>query len=559
MPAWLRRWWGAIPAALVLALVWPEHGFVPIWDGRVYFDCVVDAARSGWSVSALRCGGHHSQLTMAWLALSQLGDPGNTTRLLLANVLLAWGALWAFHAILLVLWPSEERAVERALLTTTLAVHPLALASLVQLNSDYGVYVFLLMCLAFFWRDQRWLAAAAGLVLCFSKETGALVYAVLVATLVTERAVRVARADRARSDAVPKRASASVALGSLVQAARALAPAFAPLAVYAAFLAWWANTQASYVVWNQGMHERPLAGMRWFDLDDPIFRSYAAIIFVLGFAWVPTTAIVAALGQRLVAGWRRGRTSESAIVQAPSTTADGHRAILAILAVVLTYALTVYRTWSFPRYFLVLLPVLLICALMSLDALKTPTRVRRLLLASYALVLFGSVRASFDPVSRLLFGTWSLGRAEVYHVSRLSHDFRVRDADHLAYNLQFTGFHHALNVAFAALAPTESTTVVFPATNRWGLWSPLEAGSYRRVGGGAGTVRPRYADEVMVAALREQAPRELWLVQQPNDAASSALTVLHRRYVDAAAAQYSAQNVTIQLLHLVRREAQVIP
>lgn len=554
---WLRRGWGIIPAALVLALVWPERGFVPIWDGRVYFDCVVEAARSGFSVSALRCGGHHSQLTMAWLALSQLGDPGNTTHLLLANVLLAWGALWAFHAILFALWPSEERVVERALLTTALAVHPLALASLVQLNSDYGVFVFFLVCLAFFWREQRWLAAAAGLVLCFSKETGALVYAVLVAALVTERVVRVARGDLA--GVVQGRSSAPAPLGAYFKSAGALAPAFIPLAVYAAFLAWWAGTQSSYIVWNQGMHERPLAGVRWFDLDDPVFQSYAAIIFVLGFAWVPTTAIVVALGQRLIAGWRRGRMSKTAIAGAPFATAAGHRATIACVAVVLTYALTVYRTWSFPRYFLVLVPILLICALISLDALKTPTRARRLLLASYALVLFGSVRASFDPVSRLLFGTWSLGRAEVYHVSRLSRDFRVRDADHLAYNLQFTGFHHALNAAFAALAPTESTTVVFPATNRWGLWSSLEAASYRRVGGGAGTVRPRYADEVMVAALREQAPRELWLVQQPNDADSGALTALHRRYVDAGAAQYSAQNVTIQLLHLVRREAQVIP
>jgi hypothetical protein len=542
-----------LPAALVLALVWPERGFVPIWDGRVYLDCVVDAARFGFSLTALRCGGHHAQLTMGYLALSQLGDPGNTTRLLLANVVLAWGALWAFHAILQEIWPGEGRAVDRALLTIALAVHPLMLASLVQLNTDFGVFVFFLLALALLWRAQRWLGAAAGLMLCFSKETGALAYAVLLATLFVGAATGTAfrgRDESTRGRAPERTARLATRLATrLAGAARSLGPALLPLVVYAAFLAWWSATQPSDVVWNREPNTSPMAGLRWFDLYDPVFRSYAAIIFVLGFAWVPSLVSAAALGR-----WLLGTR-----VSGGRTRVAARTATIVGLTALLTYTLTVYRSWSFPRYFLVLMPLLLLCAALALDALGAGTRTRRIAIGAYALLLVASVRSSFDPVSRALFGTWSLGDATVYHVSRLTADFRVKDADHLAYDLQFTGFHHALNAAFAVLAPTESTTVVFPATNRWGLWSDLDRASHERVARRDGTVRPRYADEVMIATLRENAPRDLWLVEQPNDADSSARHMLHRRYGDADSARYSARGVTIRLSHLVRRPAPVIP
>ncbi|MBI3504329.1 MAG: hypothetical protein HY059_05765 [Proteobacteria bacterium] len=541
-----RRWWGIVPAALTLALVWPERGFVPIWDGRVYLDCVVDAARTGLSVTSLRCGGHHAQLTMGFLALSQLGDPGNTTRLLLANVLLAWAALWAFHAILAVLWPGDARTLDRALLTTVLAVHPLMLASLVQLNTDFGAFVFFLLAMALLWRGERWLGAAAGLMLCFSKETGALAYAVLVATLGVARALGPAAAPGAPSERSFENGRLCARIAG---AARQLWPAALPLVAYAAFLGWWAVAEPTGVVWNRDVNEAPLAGLRWFDLYDPVFRSYVAIIFVLGFAWVPSLVSAVALGR-----WVRGaRAAGGARLVRPEA------ATIVALTALLTYLLTVYRTWSFPRYFLVLMPLLLLCAALGLDTLGAAARTRRVAIGAYALLLLASVRASFDPVSRALFGRWSLGDARVYHVSRLTRDFRVTDADQLAYNLQFTAFHDAQNAAFAALAPTEATTIVFPAANRWGLWSDLDPATHQRVARRDGVVRPRYADEIMIAAMRDRAPRDLWLVEQPNDPDSSALTVLHRRYADADSARYAARGLTIGLRHLVRRESSVVP
>jgi hypothetical protein len=389
---------------------------------------------------------------------------------------------------------------------------------------------------ALVWR-RYWFVAAAGMLLCFSKETGALIYFAALGLHLLFRIVedRGSPGDR------------------MMAAIRTTAPAFLPLLVFGGFIAWWAATQHSYAVWNQGIHEHPLTGIRWLDFDDVIFRSYAAIIFVLGFAWIPTTVILAdvAVGTVRAAGRLRDRGLPD--------TDTALAAYLAALTAVLVYLLTIYRTWSFPRYFVVLAPLLLLAGYLSLIRLGAPARARRFCLAAMAMVLFSANHTSWDPVSRRLFGTLSLGEASVYDVSGIAHDFRVIDADNLCYNLQFTGFHWALNAMYATLKPAATTTVVFPRFNRWGLWAPLDGRTFERVTTRPGTVTPDYADEVMIAARRGAKPRELWLLEQPNDGDTLAVAKLHEFYADADSARYTARGLTITARHLVRRDVPVLP
>lgn len=533
----LRRWWGVVPAALLVILVWPERAFVPIWDGNVYMQCVVDAARTGLNVHSLRCGGHQSQLYMGLLALTQVAFPGRIAAIVAMNLALAMGALAAFAAILRRLVPGEGFQAERALIALILAIHPLVAATLVQLNSDFGVYVFFAMALAaLVWR-RYWLAAAAGAMLSFSKETGALIY---VAALGLHLLFRVAEQNGRPIDRVKA-------------VARATVPAVLPPLAYAGFLVWWAATQRSYAVWNAGIHQHPLAGMRWFDFDDVILRSYAAIIFVLGFAWVPTAVIVADVALGATRSVRR--LGDRAVPGVDAKLA----AYLAALAATLVYLLTVYRTWSFPRYFVVLAPLLILAAYVSLVRLGAGSLTRRCALAGLGIVLFAANYTSWDPVSRRLFGTLSLGESRVYDVSSIAQDFQVRDADHLCYNLQFTGFHWALNAMYAAMRPTAATTIVFPRFNRWGLWAPLDARTFERVTARPGTITPDYADEAMIVARRDRKPHELWLVEQPNDADTLAVQKLHQYYADADSVRYTAGGLTVTARHLVRRAAPVLP
>lgn len=533
----LQTWWGVIPAVLLVTIVWPERAFVPIWDGNVYLQCVVDAATSGLNVHSLRCGGHQSQLYMGLLALTQLPHAGSLAAIVAANIALALAALAAFNAILRRLVPGDEWWAERALIVTIVAIHPLLAATLIQLNSDFGVWVFFAMSLACFVSRRYWLAALAGMMLCFSKETGVLIYFAALSLHVLFRALEEKGKFRER----------------IVVVGPAIAPALVPLVAYAAFLLWWSATQPTYAIWNQGIHEHPSAGIRWFDFDDVILRSYAAIIFILGFAWIPLVAILADLA-RGAAGIAR-KLGDRGL---PGLDA-GIAGYLAILTAVLVYLLTVYRTWSFPRYFAVLAPLLLICGFISLVRLGAGPRARRLALGMLGAIMLSANYFSWDPVSRSVFGTLSLGATSVYDVSGIAHDFRVIDADHLCYNLQFTGFHWAQNAMYSAMKPTARTTFVFPRFNRWGLWAPLDVRTYERVAERARTVTPDYEDEASIAAMREKKPAELWLVEQPNDGDTLAVQKLHHDYADADSARYSAHGLTLTARHLVRRDVPVLP
>ncbi len=534
---WLRRCWWLLPLVLLVTLVWPERHFVSIWDGNVYLQCVVDASAHGLTVISLRCGGHQSQLYMGFLAFAERAAPGSTVPIVIVNLVLAAGGLVAFGALLQRLAPGDDWWVERALLVTVLAVHPLISATLIQVNPDFGLYVFFLLTLALLvWRRYRW-AALAGLMLCFSKETGALAFGVMLGLHTLFRFV---------DDALPASARWRVL-------AREIAPAALPVVVYIAFLVWWGATKPGYVIWNQGIHERPLTGLHWFDFDDVILRSYAAIIFVLGFAWVAVAAIAAdlAVGALRAVSRRPDRGLSGLDVQVAWF-------IVALFAA-LTYLLTAYRTWSFPRYFVVLVPLLLVASFISLVRLGAGSTVRRTLLATFGAVLFSANWSSWDPISKRLFGVLPVGDRSLYQVSGIANDFRALATDHLSYNLEFTGFHYALNSAFAAIRPTDSTYIVFPRFNRWGLWAPLDRKTFARVARSTDVVNPRYADETMIAALRDRKPQELWLIEQPNDGDTLALQALHRDYVDADSVRHTAQGITIAVRHLVRRGAGVLP
>ena len=520
-----------IPSLLLGALVWPERGFVPIWDGHVYLQCVVDAAQKGLSIHSLRCGGHHAQLYMGLLALAARAVPGSMAAIVAVNFALACTALWALSSLLRRLLPAAAWWPERVLLLSCVAVHPLLPATLVQMNSDLGVFAFCFLTLALLVDHRYWGGALAGLFLCFSKETGVVIYAVLLVVHAGFRGRLVAGTTGVRTRAAVKE----------------VAPAVLPLAAYSMFLVWWTVTQHSFAVWNQGMHEDPLNGVRLFDFDDPVLRSYAAIIFVLGFMWIPTATILTDLA---VGGARMVRR----LPDRPLAGVEPHLAsALLVLSGLLAYALTVYRTFSNPRYFVVLAPLLLITAVVSLVRLGAGTTVRRAALATMLLLLFSVNHRSWDPVTQLAFGTFPSGDRVMYRMTSISGELRGPGRDQLCYNLQFAGFDRSLSAAFASIRPTDSTAIVFSRFNTWGLWTPLDGGTYARTAGRSGNVTPRYMDETMVAVAREQRPTELWLVEMPNDVDASARQALRAAYEETDSVRFAPRGVAVTVRHLVRR------
>ena len=534
---WIERGLAFLIVAIVFLLVlWPERGYVPIWDGRVYADCAVSAAQHGLSMQSLRCAGHPSQGYIVFLALSQLVHLGDARLLFAVNALLGIGALLCIRVILARLFPGGIHARSLDLLTLVCAVHPVVLSTLLQVNIDFGVYAFFFAALAaLVWRRYG-LAAVAGVLLCFSKETGTLVFGVMVALWVL-------------FEWTPPAESVTVRVRRLVP----MWPVILPLALFALHVLTFASAGREGAIWKQGWQRGPLDGFVWFDFSDPIFRSYAAGILVLGFMWVVTAVVAADL---MVGGTRMVRRLPHRELPGADRRPVSY---LIVLTALIAYLLTSFRTWSNLRYFALLYPLLIILSFIGLLRLGAGPRLRATAL-SLMVVLFGlAAYRSADPISRALYGTFSIGERVMYRMSSITAEGSGPGRDQLVYNLEFTGFHDVQNVLFRHIQPNAQTVIAMPRLTSWKIFSPIDSETLQRTLSPEHSFAPRYLDEVTVAAAPDH-PREVWFLDFSNHPEPDrALASLNGRYQEVALFRVHARGHVVTAHHLVAREAPVLP
>lgn len=485
----------AVTALVSIAILQPELHYVPIWDGRVYANCAINAASNGFaglSMESLRCGGHPTQAYIAILAASQLLRFGDIAALHLTNVLLGLAALACVRVVLARVFPDPAHARQLDVVTFLCAVQPVVLSTLIQPNVDFGIYVFFFATLAALLSGRFGWAAVAGVLLCFCKETGVLAYGVMAGLAVLFCALGGA--------------------GTPAERARRILPMWPtalPLALFGAHVLWWNATHAQPAVWKHTWQHGTLDGFRFFDLSDPIFVSYAAGIFVLGFMWV-VTALIA--GDLLAGGVRMARRVPKRSVAG----ADPARlAYLTTLTVVLTYLLTSFRTWTNLRYFALLYPLIVILGFASLLRLGMQRQIRLGVLLSIAALFALSIYRSADPLSRAVYGTFSTGQRDMYRMASITGEYSGPGRDELVYNLQFTGYHYVQNALFHALQPTEATTFAASRVTEWNLWSPLDAFTHDRTLRQQGVIVPQYWDDLALIASPKR-PREVWFLDFSN-------------------------------------------
>ncbi len=500
----------SVIALVFIAILQPELHYVPIWDGRVYANCAMEAASNGFaglSMESLRCAAHPSQGYIIFLAASQLVRFGDIAALHITNILLGLVALASIRVVLARLIPDSARVRQLDLVTLLCAVHPVMLSTLLQVNVDFGVYVFFFATLAAYMSGEFWLATFTGLLLCFSKETGVLAYVLIVGLDVVFR---------------------MIPAGTPAERAKRALPLWMtpiPVVLFGVHVLWWNSTHAQSAVWKHTWQKGTLDGFRFFDLSDPVFVSYAAGIFIVGFMWVVSAVIGADL---LLGGVRMVRRLPQRVVPG----ADSSRlAYFTTLAVVLTYLLTSFRTWSNLRYFSLLYPMLIILAFASMLRLGMGWRARTAALLGIGALFVLSIYRSDDPVSRAVYGTFSIGQREMYRMSSITKEYAGPGRDEIVYNLEFTGYHHVQNALFHALQPTDSTAFATSRIARYNIWSQLDAVTRDRTMSQQEVIVPRYWDDVDLLASPHR-PKDVWFLEfsyfPDKDSSLASLKPLYR-------------------------------
>lgn len=529
-------------AALAMAvMVIPELGYVPLWDGRVYTNCVMGAAYSGLSLESLRCAGHPSQGWAAVLAIPQLFAPGSVAVLHLTDLVLGIVAVIAFRVVLARVFPDESHARGLDLVALACAVHPVVLSTLIQPNVDFGVYVFFFVALAGLLTPGAGGLTAAlvgGTLVAFSKETGVAAYG--FAVLATLGIEHVRSGERL-----------AVRIGAIVRRGATLA---IPLLLFGAHVVYWDATQKGGAIWHHIWQQSTADGFKFFDLSDPIFVSYAAGLGVLGFMWVMWLPVVVDAVAGLARITRIARRPGARAV----TGADRPTLIaVTLMTAAIAYLLTSFRTWSNLRYFALLYPLFLLLAYAALVRLGARAGVRHAALGLIVSLFVLADYRSVDPLSRAVYGTFDTGVRRMYRMSVITGEFDGPGRDELVYNLEFTGYHHVQNALFQRLRPTAQTVIGTPRTVRWNIWSQLDGTTLERSMRRSGVFTPVYADEVDIAARKSP---EAWFLDFSNRGYTDhALETLLPRYRVTDSLVVVARGQRLVARHLVRLEAGALP
>jgi hypothetical protein len=496
----------AIAAAIAVALLAPHVDFVPIWDGWAYAECAVDVAANRFALYFLRCYGHPAYAYSGLLGLGQLVDLGNPALLLLVNALVLGATTVGFHRLMRRAFPGAEHGTDVALLTAAFLLQPAFLASVVQPSLDLAVLAGTVWCTVLL-VERRWLwCAAAGTAMAFSKETGVMLYGVVLACYVSWMFVRTA--------------------GSLVTRVRPLlplAPTIAPFVLYGGYVvAFLIFRPGQAPLWEAG-RDLPF-GVRMITTQlDAGLLSYLALLFVLNFAWLPSAWVVASAASGLV----------RVVGRRPARPSDGEdRAVsgfIVLAAVATLVALTRVVTYSNVRYLLAGTALWLGVAYVALVHLRLRPALRRAALGVYAVLVAVSVVRTVDPVSRRLWGTFPFGSHRMLEITSITGECCGAGRDQLAYSLEFTRLDELTDMALTTLMRDTATVIVLPSQMRYHIIGRLDRVTWKRTLRREGAFEPTVMTGPVVL-IRQPPPRSILYLVMPNGKDSTSLAELAGSY-----------------------------
>ena len=543
-------WLVLLAAGLTSALLlWTRRDYVPLFDGRIYADCIAQVSWNPRDPWGYRCAGHISESYVAFVAFVMWLAPKTDGSILVANALLLAIGAAALWRILGRAFPGEEHAVGRALVTGAFVVHPIVLASVVQPGLDIGLLVYSLCALAAAVEGRRWLLVLAGIPLIFAKEPGVVLYGLIVGAWLWRAWSPYLSSDMPRVLAIAgvallllfspmagalatavlfafvlagivfaPRPAARAALPGLVRAVLREWPLALPVLVLAAYMVAYklhaarlaaagATVQGGVIWGKEGASDLFLTLFRPGVFDLPT-RSAFALMFIVGFLWIPSMLVLIDL---VVGILRRARGHAPRAVPGADASTIG---VVVMVLVADIWMLSRFVTYSNARYYLPVFPLMLIAAYAAAVRLRVPARARAAAGAVLIALLAVSAVRTVDPVSRGLWGTWQMGERSLLSVTSLTGECCGHGRDQLAYNLEFTELATLQDSLYQRIRPTERTLLIVPWMGNWRTVERVDTVTYRRTLWEGRSVYPQIL-EADSAMFRGIAVPTAWYVELP--------------------------------------------
>jgi hypothetical protein len=492
----------AAAAVLVTMLLASRASYSPMWDGRIYAECVVNAASGPFSVDALRCAGHASYAYVALASLVQRAAPGSYVLILVTNAFLFIVATIGFHRILTRAFP--EQRLDRALVTACFCVQPVFIASVVQPGLDFPMLPGFIWCIVFL-LERRWVwLIVTGTALAFTKETGIVLYGALLGCYAIVFVVFAPGSFRSRIEAIVR-----------------LTPLTFPAFLFALNVLYQA-TRPSPTLWYEFTAGHLISKL--LPRLDLLLINYLTIIFVLSFAWIASAWIAVDL---FVGSVRLAHR----LPRRPVPGANPRvLSFLLLLTGVTVFTVTRFTTYGNARYLIVAIGLLLVPFYAALLRLGLAPPVRRTVVAVFGAALLVSNVRTVDPGSRWVYGTFPVGDRTMLAMTSITGECCGRGRDQLVYNLEFTVLGALQQDAFAAVAADDSAVLVVPDSMAWYTVGALDKRTHRSTLSRDDVQQP-IVREVSELVQGSTHPPSAWFLSLPNGRAEDAMRALGGLYV----------------------------
>jgi len=527
--------WVLAVAAVYMFVLAAYHDVTPFYDGGIYYASIQRLVTLPFQWVHLHMEGHVSPVYTMLISWSQFIDQGAVLPMYATNLALMLFAAVMMYKLLSLLFGSVARPLELMLGASIYGAMPVLVTHAFHINLDFGLSIFLVPYLYFLLGGKYWRAAVFAVAMMMTKETGVLIYLVIVSLYAFLYITRPA-------------GSFKNALNAVVHNYTVLVPAGVFTLYYGAFRLF---APASQAHWGQdSVDSNVMHTLLDFNLADSGIRSFLSNIFIINFNWLLTLVVAVFLFHR---AWRWMFGLE----KNPLHGINKRDLIFLILALLgLIYITTRIRYWNNPRYVLAVFPVFIPLAFYCLIDLVRSAKIRASLLGiALGLIMIANI-TTIDPVSRAVYGTIPFGEHQWLNMTSMIGPPWLR-RDQQAYNLEFLELHYATTEAWKDIEPPANAVILagpmadFYVSNRImpGTFHPtlrLEGSQPLRVLDQLEQMKP----ENITAHLGDQP--FIWYMKFPNLDDEQFLPVLTSNYELLSKNKYGRRGYTIDVLTFVR-------
>jgi len=492
---------------------------MPLWDGGLYMYCLKNAVSLPFKLSNFSCAGHTSIAYMFVLGLGQLVGQGSVEWLNITNTILYSISAWVFYRIIVQLFPHSTSA-ERLMLSILLIINPSLLANSLNLNLDFGIFVFFQIFLLFMLRGRYIESIFFGLLMIFSKETGVIIYGVIVFWFVLKRILFHHKGNKLINIFL-------------------IIPCIVLLFYVAQTKTFWITS-----VSESGSLIKSILNSTnsW---NNKAYISNLFLVFGLNFMWLVSGVIIIALIKKSVIFIKTGGRFQGKFIY----KGRGLLIVTFLSFITLVCILTGYKTYANSRYFLVLIPGLMLVFFAALRYLVRSNKVRVIVMAFFCLLFYIQCFRTIDPMGFFVYGGFDFGKHRMYKMTGLTEECCGYGRDQLIYNLEYTKIHDLSNYILSDLKPRNADIFSSTSGSDYYVIGALDAVSHKRSfeSKKVNYLNYRTGEDIINDVVK---PKSLYFIVFPNFPGKEVLRQLYGFYRKQGSAVYEIDGYQIEVIKM---------